>query len=265
MARNSPSHVERTFKALNLHLIDEDDCISGVWPSLEPSYSVPEGLTTFLPSQAKKHQNDFVHFYIEDYRFERLWTEPERYIDVLSRYAGMIMPDYSTYRNMPIPMQLWNMYRSRAIASFYQKCGIDVIPNLIWADERTYGPAFSGLPIGGTYAVANIGTSRDADAKHYFYKGLLVALEAVMPTTLLVYGSKLEIELPCEVIHYTNDNTERVRKNVPYISAADRNALNGSSGPKRIESSVVDDGETLISPLKYDISLTLDERTASDE
>lgn len=225
MSRNSPSHVVRTFKTLNLHLIDESDCIAGVWPALEPSYSVPAGLTSFLPSQASKHPNEFVHFYIEDYRFERLWKEPERYVDVLSRYAGMIMPDYSTYRNMPIPMQLWNMYRSRAVAAFYQKCGIDVIPNLIYADERTYGPAFSGLPIGGTYCTCATGIVKDEEARKYFYKGLLRAVETVMPDTLLVYGGRLDVGLPCEVVYYENDNTARVRSNVPYISASKRGSL----------------------------------------
>lgn len=271
MARTSPEHALRTFKALNLHLVDEDDCISGVWPVLEPSYSVPDGLTSFLPSQAKKHPDDFVHFYIEDYRFERLWTEPERYVDVLSRYAGMIMPDFSTYINMPVPMQLWNMYRSRALASFYQRCGIDVIPNLVYADERTYGPAFSGLPIGGTYCTCNIGILRDEEARHYFFKGLMKALETVRPDVLLVYGNKMDVELPCDVVYYKNDNMTRVRKNVPYIPASERKGLPRESDAHEDDVSNVGNsregnvGDTFtISGMNYDIPLMASERGERD-
>ncbi|MEI8083290.1 MAG: DUF4417 domain-containing protein, partial [Actinomycetes bacterium] len=35
-------------------------------------------------------------FYEDDYRFNRLWNDPERYIRRLARFAGVVSPDFST-------------------------------------------------------------------------------------------------------------------------------------------------------------------------
>lgn len=211
MARTPPSHVERSFRTMNLHLIDIGDCIEDSWPVLGPSHAVPDGLTVFLPSQADRHGSEFAHFFIEDYRFERLWKEPERYVSVLSKYAGMIMPDFSTYRNMPIPMQMWNAYRNKALAAYYQMQGIEVIPSLMWSDERSFDWIFDGMPIGGTYAVGATGYDETPENKHGFYQGLFEAVRCLKPDVLLCCGRKLNLHLPCEMIYYPSDNINRVR------------------------------------------------------
>ena len=62
--------------------------------------------------------------YEDDYRFERIWRNPRQYLNVLKRYNGVILPDFSLYRDMPLVMQLWNIYRSRAIGFWLQLNGI---------------------------------------------------------------------------------------------------------------------------------------------
>ena len=78
-----------------------------------------------------------MHCYEDDAAFERLWSRPERYLPILKRYAGVIAPDFSLYRDMPLVMQQWNVYRSRAIAHWLQENGIPVIANVRWGDRRT--------------------------------------------------------------------------------------------------------------------------------
>lgn len=71
------------------------------FPILEPlkSLSIPRrGLRTLPFNYALSHQDKdyFVHFYIQDYLFNRIWNNPQRYIDVLKEYKGIVMPDCSS-------------------------------------------------------------------------------------------------------------------------------------------------------------------------
>lgn len=67
-----------------------------------------------------KDKNCGIHFYLDDYQFERLWVNPEKYIDILKEYECILSPDFSLYIDMPIDMKIWNIYRSRLIGQLYQ-------------------------------------------------------------------------------------------------------------------------------------------------
>lgn len=203
----------------NLHLVNAADCVGGVWPAIRPSNAVPKRLTTFYPKTAKDNGDAFCHFFIDDYRFAKVWNEPERYVPVLKRYAGAIMPNFSTWHIMPLPMQYYMLYRNRALAYYWQQNGIDVIPLLQCGDPRTYDYAFEGLPIGGTYAVMNNGLMKEREDRFYWYEFLEIAVDAVKPDLLVMYGSEVRLNLPCEVRWYKNDNTARVRGNCKQLTS----------------------------------------------
>lgn len=127
---------DRTIRGYNLHICNAYDCDDGGWPMLATVDAMPKGLVTFEVATAYKHPDAFCHFFIDDYRFERVWNQPERYIDTLRKYDGVLSPDFSMYTDMPLPMQAWNSYRSKALAKYWQGEGITVIPTLCWSDER---------------------------------------------------------------------------------------------------------------------------------
>lgn len=54
-----------------------------------------------------------VHFYIDDYRMEGLYYNPDKSLHRLAQYKFLISPDYSLYRDMPKAVQLFNVFRSR--------------------------------------------------------------------------------------------------------------------------------------------------------
>lgn len=115
-------------------------------PKIKTSNHRPQNLVSFSKAMSKSW-NDFecwVMFYEHDVRFERLWNNPKRYLSKLKKFKGIISPDFSLYRNMPLVMQQWNTYRNRALAAWLQNNGIELIPNVRFNDERTYDFCFDG-------------------------------------------------------------------------------------------------------------------------
>lgn len=203
----------RTVRMYNLDICDFTKCVDGLWPPLEPSHANPTGLINFMVGNANENGDKYVHFYLDDYRFERIWNDPKRYLKVVSKYAGALMPDFSTYWEMPIFMQMWNVYRMRVISYYWQTNGVDVIPLLTWSHPDSYDYCFGGLPIGGTYTSSNVGcfdNNGDCDKGHL--EGLYEGVRIVKPDLLVMYGTKMELDVPCEVHWFKNDNLDRLRK-----------------------------------------------------
>lgn len=203
---------ERTIYQMNMQICGGRDCEDNMWPVLEPTDTIPHGLTTFQVSTSYDHPEDFCHFYIDDYRFERIWQTPERYVNVLKRYDGVIAPDFSTYTDMPYPMQMWNVYRSRALAHYWQQCGIDVIPNVQFSDKRSYEWAFDGLPFGATLATSSVGVAKRKEWRDAFVEGMEECCRRCEPFQIIAYGKPIEFDaLGAMVVWYENDNDRRMR------------------------------------------------------
>ena len=158
-------------------------------PCIEGSSDVPKHLVAFSKATACKELNCWVHFYEDDYQFERLWRNPEKYLELLKKYEGVILPDFSVYRDMPYVMQIWNIYRSRAIGNWLQKNNIKVIPNIRYGDRRTWKISCDGVSKGGTIAVGTHGTIKNAIDRMYFSEGLKYVVSALSPQNIVVYGT----------------------------------------------------------------------------
>ncbi len=127
---------------------------------------------------------------MHDYKFERIWNNPSRYLPILKKFKGVITTDFSLYREMPIAMQIWNTYRNRAIAYYLQSNGVDIVFNVRFGDDRSYDFVFEGLPKGGTYAIGSNGCiSSDLD-REYFKKGLEHLVKTLEPKTIINYYSQ---------------------------------------------------------------------------
>jgi hypothetical protein len=170
----------------------KDAIFEGKWemPKLPSIQSVPSELVSFSAIFSRKEQNlnSWVHFFIDDYKFERLWKKPLAYLERLRKYEGVISPDFSLYRDMPLVMQAWNTYRNRAMGYWLSQNGIRVIPNVRWGDERTYEFCFDGLPKHSAVAVGTHGCVKNRKDRGYFTSGFLTMLERIHPTRIIVYG-----------------------------------------------------------------------------
>ena len=162
------------------------------FPVIYPCFEIPNRLILFSKCISSKDHNYWVHFFEDDYLFERLWRNPKKYLPILKQYNGVILPDFSLYRDMPLVMQLWNIYRSRAIGCWLQTSGVKVIPNVRFGDERTYRCCCDGLPKRSVIAIGTHGTIKNALVREIFVKGLDVVIRRLQPTSIVIYGSAPE-------------------------------------------------------------------------
>ena len=206
---------ERTYDAYNLEAVDYDTLTKNFWqmPIIKNNGFVPDDLIGFNYAKTSENKNCGIHFYVDDYQFERVWNKPEDYTDILFDYDCILSPDFSLYTDMPMPMKIWNVYRSRFIGNYYQSKGINVIPTLSWAEPETFKFCFEGIPEGSIVSVSTIGVKENKDALKIWREGMQAAIDKIKPSTVLVYGGKLDFDYGnIDVRYFNNKVTERWKK-----------------------------------------------------
>lgn len=205
---------ERTANAYNLYDFDENRC-TGIYdiPTLDKVIHTPKSLMGFNYCKSTPPQEGVgVHFFLDDYQFERVWNSPEDYCTMLADYDCVLTPDFSLYTNMPIAMMIWNTYRSRLIGQMMQDYGCTVIPTVSWAGTDSYDFAFDGLPTGGTIAVSTIGVKRNKDAFDIWTQGMDECMKIVKPHNIIVYGGDIGYKFDCDVTYISNAVTDKMKK-----------------------------------------------------
>ena len=159
------------------------------FPILKVTNFKPARAIPFEKIKSTKQYDQWVHFYMHDVKFERIWNNPSLYLQQLKKFEGVITPDFSLYRELPLSMQIWNTYRNRSLGYWMQSNGVRIIPNIRWGDERTFSFAFEGIEKGGTVAVSTLGNIRNDLNRYYFKKGLGKMIEVLEPKTIVSYSS----------------------------------------------------------------------------
>ena len=167
---------------------DYDGCFE--MPKIRTSNQIPNNVMLFSRAVSEKCKdfNCWVIFYEHDCNFIRLWNNPQKYLNRLKRFNGVISPDFSLYRNMPLVMQMWNTYKGRAIAAWLQDNGIEVIPNVRWNDERTFDFCFDGIERNSTVSIGTHGCIWNKADRTYFKNGLAKMVGVLNPKNIIVYG-----------------------------------------------------------------------------
>lgn len=135
--------------------------------------------------------NFYIHFYLGDYKIEKLWKLPDRYLKVLSRYRGIILPDFSLYTNMPKALQIYNQYRNLWLGAYAQRKGIKVIPSVTWSTEESFNWCFDGLPKKSCICVSTVGCYRNPDSRKVFLLGFKKMVQRLKPHQLIIYGKEI--------------------------------------------------------------------------
>lgn len=208
-------HRETTINQYNLFNYDPDRT-EGKYdmPVLDGVDHVPADLQGFNYVLNKPDTSKGVHFFLDDYQFERIWQRPEFYIEKLIDFDCALTPDFSLYLDMPMAMQVWNIYRSRLIGQIMQDYGITVIPTVSWSTKDSFDFCFDGLPQNATLAVSTIGVKQDKEQFEIWIDGMNEMIERLSPTKIIVYGGKVDYDYKdIEVVYFDNATTERMKNN----------------------------------------------------
>ena len=188
------THREKTWKHDNFDIFIEippDEVTELGFPVLKPVDVCPQSaeMQQFSEIMAAPEYDLGVHFFIDDYRFERVWQNPERYTPYLEKHPFVVMPDFSTYTDMPKIMQMWNKYRNHLLAWYWQNiCGLDVVPNIMFSDEASFEWCFDGMPKRSTICISNVGVMQNKEWREAFAVGLTETIKRLSPTRILFYG-----------------------------------------------------------------------------
>ena len=177
------------FDVLNLRMTFPSSNGNGI-PDLQPSDFVPANLAAW---NAPRHRDyaaisgGALHFFLDDYRFETVWSSPERLLPRVLAVGASLTPDFSLWRGMPRPAQVWNVYRSRWCGAYWQANGVEVIPTACWGAADTFDFCFDGIPANSTVAVSSVGISSEVD-QALFRAGIEELIRRTDPKLLLAYG-----------------------------------------------------------------------------
>lgn len=194
---------ERTGNAYNLDEYDELRAIGFYqMPTLERIDYIPDDLVGFNYVLNSDRYESGVHFYIDDYQFERIWASPQMYVEKLRQYVCVATPDFSPYGDMPLATQIFNIYRKAWVGAFLQSQGITVIPTVrASTDPRSMEFYLDGIPKNSIVLISNMWT-KDKEARKYFieheYKNMIDKLH---PSKILVYGKYMD-ELKDDDVEY---------------------------------------------------------------
>ena len=145
------------------------------------------------------HIHAFIHFYIDDSKFDGkesiFWLYPDKVIEILTHYDGLIVPDPSTYADFPDPLKRWNYYRMNAFGFWVASQGYQVISNVRWNSPDTWNYCFDGNPHNSMLCLGTVASSLRYKLNYEpFAEGLLKMYKVLNPHTLIVYGSS---NYPC--------------------------------------------------------------------
>lgn len=149
----------------------------------------------FIPfnyaKSCKNRENKGIHFFIDDYQFNRLWTNIDCYVDMLSRFRYVMTPDFSTYTDFPKAIQIYNHYRKHWVGAYLQEAGIKMIPTISWSTPDTFEWCFDGEPTHSAIAVSSVGATNSKTKKELFLAGYNAMMERLEPEIILFYGKPL--------------------------------------------------------------------------
>lgn len=183
---------ERTLRLINADLLPGCELTAQGNPQLAPAAfpdPVPTELVGFNEAwTCKDPEHKGLHFFLDDYQFERIWRQPESYLAMLQRHPLILGPDFSLYSDYPEPVQRWNHYRNQLLTAWMQSFNLPVIPTASWSTPDSFAWCFDGLPEGGAVAVSTVGCLVHKDARQGFVAGLQELVRQKRPQLLVVYG-----------------------------------------------------------------------------
>lgn len=136
------------------------------------------------------------HFYLDDYQFDRVWKDPDLYVDKMKQFKAVLAPDFSMYTDFPRAVQIYNHYRKHWVARYWQEHGVKVIPTICWSTPDSFEWCFDGEPREATVSISVLGCNRDEQMKQDFWTGFNEAVRVLRPKQILLFTGNSPVEVP---------------------------------------------------------------------
>ncbi len=130
-----------------------------------------------------------VHFFVDDYRFESVYTHPEKALERYGKYKFLLTPDYSLYADMNLWRQIESVGKSRWVGAKWQSAGKIVIPTISWGRSRTYEFCFDGIEKHSIVAIGMIGCRSE---KTGFLQGYFQMMRTLEPDAVICLGKPFD-------------------------------------------------------------------------
>ena len=94
--------VEATYKYINFRLYDPSRTEGRYnMPKLRPVDYIPDHMIGFNYAKTSEDYEATLHFYLDDYQFERIWNRPFEYLPLMSKFDACLTPNFSIYLDYP--------------------------------------------------------------------------------------------------------------------------------------------------------------------
>ena len=150
-----------------------------------------------------------VHFYVDDYRFDKFYRFPKRHLKKLQQYSFCLTPDFSSYAEMPLWRQMESVAKNRWVGAYWQKHGIIVVPTISWGTGRSFEFCFDGVEKGSIVSVGMQGCKRNNNTG--FMTGYNAMLNKIEPRKIICYGNPFP-EMKGDLIVVKQDRNKKERK-----------------------------------------------------
>lgn len=161
----------------------------------------------------KDPEEKTLHFYLDDYQFERVWNSPTKYINLLKKFKYVLAPDFSLFTDIPVAVNIYNHYRKHWLACYWQSLGINVIPTICWSDKESFDWCFEGEPKNSVVSVSSIGANYSKASREAFLEGYKEMERRLEPTQVIFYGKvPEELKDRKNIVCVENEQIARLRK-----------------------------------------------------
>lgn len=157
--------------------------------------SIPKDLVGYNETLRPKKDDweKTIHFFLDDYKFETVWSRPEHTLSRIQKIGRALTPDFSLYMDYPLALQIYNVYRNRWLGCYWQENGVEVIPTVSWSGKESYDFCFKGIEKHSTVAISTVGV-RGKEVLKNFTEGFEEMIHQLEPEHLIVYGESMPID-----------------------------------------------------------------------
>ena len=182
------------------------------YPELQPTYIIPDKVVGFNEKNSIESPGEYyLDHFIDDYHFEPVWGNCDKYLDKYRQFKGVVTTDFSVYRDMPLWVRKYNVGRNRTIAYYLQKNGINIIPVASWAYLEDFEWCLDGLPKESSIAISTNGCMTSFVSKTTFLEGVDKLQEMLRPKYLIIAGGPLpELDTKYDNIRYYKNFSQRL-------------------------------------------------------